>query len=341
MKNGRYYVGINYFNGWERPDTGDSKWVIRGEDWRIRYPDRIPALGCFGSPDTMEAEIEVAARFGVDFFQMLWYVQETVRERGAAHLNDCFPHYFAAKNNQKLKFALEFCNHPPFGIEDAGLWARYCEEWAGSLKHEGALRIGGKVLFKVHGLQYFFNQCGGNLDTIKERLRVLRETARKNGVGELLIGAGVMGDAVNENEIAAAACFDYVTTYADFPRGLEPREREYPWEELERHAAEGRHKLAPQMPVPYAPFAMSGWNPRPWAVPGPYYAFPTREQWNHTLTVLKSDLDRNPKMQIVPGAKLFTIYAWNEFGEGGIVAPTLGERTMKLEEIQKVFKSGK
>ncbi len=35
--------------------------------------------------------------------------------------------------------------------------------------------------------------------------------------------------------------------------------------------------------------------------------------------------------------KVFTIYAWNEFGEGGIVAPTRGKGTMMLECIQDVF----
>jgi hypothetical protein len=33
----------------------------------------------------------------------------------------------------------------------------------------------------------------------------------------------------------------------------------------------------------------------------------------------------------------FTIYAWNEFGEGGIVAPTQGDQYMKLEGIKTVF----
>jgi hypothetical protein len=34
---------------------------------------------------------------------------------------------------------------------------------------------------------------------------------------------------------------------------------------------------------------------------------------------------------------IFTIYAWNEFGEGGIVVPTRGEQTMKLDAIRAVF----
>jgi hypothetical protein len=34
---------------------------------------------------------------------------------------------------------------------------------------------------------------------------------------------------------------------------------------------------------------------------------------------------------------MLTIYAWNEFGEGGIVAPTRGDNYSKLEAIRDLF----
>jgi len=34
---------------------------------------------------------------------------------------------------------------------------------------------------------------------------------------------------------------------------------------------------------------------------------------------------------------MLLIYAWNEFGEGGITAPTRGEKQMKLEAVREVF----
>ena len=40
----------------------------------------------------------------------------------------------------------------------------------------------------------------------------------------------------------------------------------------------------------------------------------------------------------LPGAKAFTIYAWNEYGEGGFVAPTRGDGYMKLKTIEQVFR---
>ena len=39
-------------------------------------------------------------------------------------------------------------------------------------------------------------------------------------------------------------------------------------------------------------------------------------------------------------AAAFNIYAWNEFGEGGIMAPTQGDAYMKLDTIAVVFGRG-
>jgi hypothetical protein len=56
---------------------------------------------------------------------------------------------------------------------------------------------------------------------------------------------------------------------------------------------------------------------------------------------MKADLEHLPNLGYpLPGGarqKAFTIYAWNEFGEGGFVAPTKGEGAMKLQAIEEVF----
>jgi hypothetical protein len=59
------------------------------------------------------------------------------------------------------------------------------------------------------------------------------------------------------------------------------------------------------------------------------------------LRHMAEELEQSTNLGIpLPGGgrqKAFTIYAWNEFGEGGIVAPTRGEGLMKLEAIREVF----
>jgi hypothetical protein len=68
---------------------------------------------------------------------------------------------------------------------------------------------------------------------------------------------------------------------------------------------------------------------------------PTREQWVGLLADVKRALDTHPLLG-VPRAdggrqKMILLYAWNEYGEGGIVAPCRGEETLKLDGIKEVF----
>jgi hypothetical protein len=55
---------------------------------------------------------------------------------------------------------------------------------------------------------------------------------------------------------------------------------------------------------------------------------------------VKAALDQYPRLGLPAKEgrkKMLLIYAWNEFGEGGIVAPTQGDKEMKLETIREVF----
>lgn len=329
-----YLIGINYFNGWNRNDP--NRWQRNGRDWRLDYPERIPVTGCYNDVETMYADIEAASEKGVDFFQMLWYVQNPEREKNSRRLNDCFNHYFSCSNNDKIKFVLEFCNHPPYEILTDELWAESVAEWVEIMSHPNCLKIEGKAVFKIHGLNYFYVQCGENVEKFKERIAYLRKVAKDFGVGELIVGAGVMADAVNENEIMLSGLVDYVTTYADFPR-IEETKKPYPFTRLTEQAEKGRKIIADSVLSPYVPFVMSGWYPKPWGVNCAQYAYPSEEDWTACLKSVKDALDTDERFHIAKNVKMFTIYAWNEFGEGGIMAPTVGWGSMKLDCLSKVF----
>jgi hypothetical protein len=64
-------------------------------------------------------------------------------------------------------------------------------------------------------------------------------------------------------------------------------------------------------------------------------------EWAAELRAVRDDLAKGPRLGVPrrDGScqPAFTIYAWNEFGEGGVVAPTQGEGAMKLEAINDVF----
>jgi hypothetical protein len=113
-----------------------------------------------------------------------------------------------------------------------------------------------------------------------------------------------------------------------------------PYEMLARFIRESRDQHARDA-VAYLPFLGAGFNARPWPERRARFAFSTREEWTQELRQMQVHLDRISTLGLpLPGGhrqKVFTIYAWNEFGEGGMVAPTRGEGSMKLEAIADVF----
>jgi len=101
------------------------------------------------------------------------------------------------------------------------------------------------------------------------------------------------------------------------------------------------HSIDPQ---PYLANLVAGFDPRPWEEPAPSFAMPNVAEWTAVLTQVKAQCLNASNRFGFPDSSLpagyrpaFNIYAWNEFGEGGIMAPTAGEGHMKLQTIAKVF----
>ena len=58
------------------------------------------------------------------------------------------------------------------------------------------------------------------------------------------------------------------------------------------------------------------------------------------LKRVRAALELHPKLGIPTDGgreKMLLMYRWNEFGEGGIMAPTRGEKAMQLEAVREVF----
>ena len=80
---------------------------------------------------------------------------------------------------------------------------------------------------------------------------------------------------------------------------------------------------------------MAGWDARPWNTPPSWYFNDPEytvdgENWGRTPEAFAAHLqaaidwiDDNP--DLATPERLLMIYAWNEFGEGGYIAPTLGD----------------
>ena len=336
-----YLVGVYYFSGWSRQPP--DRWVIEGQDWRNDWPARVPLLGEYNEQETMDREIAAAADHAVHFFQILWYpAGRTPKEWSADPLNAGFRQFLASTNRHRLKFTLEYVNHPPFDLKADAEWKSACHEWTTAMKNPAYLRVGGRPVFKIHGLHHFLNQNGGDVQRVAERLRILRDIARESDLPDPLISGGVVPSEA-DTIAAAAGPYDFLTTYMDMP-GLPKVERPYPYSLLLAHAEKAWKRYAEKSPRPYVPYLPAGWDPRPWKDPRPSFDLPTRQEWLSALKQLKAALDNTPNLGLsaTPGQRqeMLLIYAWNEFGEGGIVAPTQGDGTMKLDAIKQVFGPG-
>jgi hypothetical protein len=323
-----YLVGIYYFAGWW--EKAPNKWTTAGHDWRPAFPGRIPTLGEYNDQETMDREIAAASSHGVDFFQILWYPN-------GGPLNEGLRTFLASSNAARMKFTIEFVNHPPFDLRKDAEWESACKEWCTAMRHPSYLRIDGRPVFKIHGLDYFYQQNSNASARVKARLDSLRQCANESGLANPLISGGVMPGGVPPPERVAP--FDFLTTYMDIP-DLPKKSELYPYELLIRHAQDGWVRYAEQCSQPYVPYVPSGWDPRPWRDHRASFAFPTRAEWTGALRSVKAALDKYPNLGIPAKdgrKKMLLIYAWNEFGEGGIVAPTEGGKEMKLEAIREVF----
>ncbi len=327
-------VGVTYFAGWWEPLP--NKWHVPADtDWRPLFPERVPLLGEYNDQETMNREIIAASEHGIDFFITLWYYNEEGEERepNSRFLERGLTKFVASPEAHRMQFMIEYCNHPPYTVETEAHWEECIDTWLEFFAHPSHLRIDDKLVFKVHSFHFFIQESGG-IEEGRQRLERLREAVRDAGLGEMLIGAGVMSqEAVGEGH-PATELFDFTGTYMDVPQ-LEPKDEDYPYEMLAEQSEQGR-RIHAEDAIPYVPYLAAGWNPRPWRDPRPAFELPNREQWTAALEKMKADVLEHDMLGF-PGQNAFIIYAWNEYGEGGFIAPTEGDGYMKLEAIQEVF----
>ena len=88
---------------------------------------------------------------------------------------------------------------------------------------------------------------------------------------------------------------------------------------------------------------MTGWDAEPWGGENrPRFLAYTNDEWLAQLHGVKLQMS-------VPNAAVgfplldgkvqpaFSMYCWNEFGEGGMLAPTEGLGSSRLEAVKSVF----
>lgn len=239
---------------------------------------------------------------------------------------------------------VELCNHKPFTIETEDDWNACADVFLKAMRHPGYLRVDGRAVLKIHSGYQFYKDCGEDPERCAEVLKMFRRRAKDEGVGELLIALGTYREQRigPDHFFAKIGEVDVTMQYMSSPVGAElpPKEEDYPYTDLIDWAGKIRDTRRNDI-LNWVPYFPAGWNPRPWRTDRACFTLPERHEWETGLEELKQDLLNTSGFGFPrkdgSTQKAFTIYAWNEYGEGGFLAPAAGDQYMKLEVLKEVF----
>ena len=329
-------VGAYYFDGW----SGKSRWADDpGQPWAIdapthltkrmvmEFPEREPIWGWRDdTPEIMERQIDLAADCGLSFFAFCWYWHADENGINKKAIQEDSKHvglnlFLNAKNNTRLKFCLLVANHGGFEIQGTEQWKQASDFWLPYFTHPQYLTVGGKPLVIV------FHPSGGD----EVGFSYMQGKAHSVGLPGVAIAA-CGGDGRGMG-------YTHRTHYNIVP-GYNAGSQEHKYSELVK-VHEQAWQGSPELP--YIPEITAGWDKRPWKgkaglnqKPGWYFPDRTPVQFADFLCHALIWMHRHPEQ--TTAERIALIYAWNEFGEGGYIAPTKGDTKGRyLEAIKTVL----
>jgi len=333
-------VGAYYFEGWagrnRLADDPNEPWARNAPMHLTRrmveeFPEREPVWGWRSdSLEIMERQIDLAADHGIAFFAFCWYWHDNGQAINKAAIREdpkhrCLDLFLKARNSRRMKFCLLVANHEGFEIKGAANWKQAGEFWLPYLKHPQHVTVGGKPLLLI------FSSKDGDRDGFA----AMQESARKAGLPGLAIAG--CGDEVLDASYTHHARYNVVPGWE---KGLE----EHSYAEL---AAANQAAWRGSATQPCLPIVTAGWDRRPWENPADpkqkycwYHPDRSPEQFAASVRDAVVWMDQHPEK--TTAERIVLIYAWNEFGEGGHIAPTRGDPDGKyLKALKAVVEQGR
>ena len=327
-------VGAYYFEGWYNDaDKPNAVGAFANEELRTLYPERQPTFGGGiwrdDSVSAMETQIDLAADHGVQFFTFDWYWYGTEAATLNDGINSGLKNFLLASNRNRMKFNINVCNVTPTAIS-AAQWNAAADMLMPYLSEPDYLRVDDKPLLQI------FDPTDANIPY--------------NYIQSKATQAGLPGVSLAGDNRGATDKFSHVELYNAIP-GWGAGETAMPYKNLtyytdgirprpgETWADPGIWNIQSGGLVPgqqsFIPTVMAGFDARPWGTPPSwYFNNPTYmvdgQNWGRTPEAFGDHLqaaidwiDAHPDK--ATAEKIIMIYAWNEYGEGGYIAPTLGD----------------
>jgi len=314
----RATLGAYYFDGWAGSSErwkDDATWAALNPPTHLtqrmldEFADREPIWGWRDdSLAIMERQIDLAADHGIAFFAICWYWNRDPHKVEQDPKHTGLQLFLKARNNHRLKFCLLVANHQGFLLQNADEWQKAAEGWLPYWKHPQHVTVGGKPLVII------FNPGNGD----REGLARVQDLARQAGLPGVAVAGCGGGDPQR-----GFTC----TTHYNIVPGYAAGSEAHKFSELvqaHQRAWRGSREL------PYMPTLSVGWDKRPWEgdrglgqTPGWYFTDRTPAQLAGGVESAIAWMNEHPEQ--TTAERIVLLYAWNEFGEGGYLAPTKGD----------------
>jgi hypothetical protein len=316
-------VGAYYFPGWDRPEH----WYCLKANPRVQHP----LLGYYrqGARETADWHIKWAVEHGLSFFAFDYY-----SESGSQMLEDALDAFLRSRFIGQFRFCLTWCNEGPPATMTAEELGRFADLVTGKyLKHPSYLRLNGKpVVMILNGYSFV---AGMGVEGAREAFRDLEARCLAAGLPgvHLVFGhGGIQGaQAVDDSRAAGAQAFSlYNFPYIGTPfTGPGQPGMEAPYADLVVRGEELWQHWRNVTGGNFWPTVMPGWDRRPW----------TKDQdlvrTGSTPALFAQAL--RAARQYVNEDRIVMIEAWNEWGEGCTIEPSMEQGFAYLDRVREVF----
>ncbi len=334
-------VGAIRWDAWYAPGSEVTEAVARALSppqyhWRAPFFSKEETDQKLSFPPVsqslMDLEIRQAAYAGLDYWAFVAYPPDS-------SLSVALKYYLSSSRRTDVKFCM-YTAMEYWGSPDKPSPMR--SEHIGYFKDDAYVRVHGDRPLYILGFinEEKVNQWGGPV-LFRKQIDDFRAAAQSSGAGNPYIVIegywGLIGPIAKE--LGADAVGDYAITYALVKNGK--------YSALTQLVEQGWKKLA-QSGLPVVSPIMAGWDrrprvehPSPWENPNApqntldyFYATPTPEEFErHLQSALawQSSLDKDHRSPAV------LIYAWNEYDEGGWLAPTFPCNTERLDALHTLL----
>ncbi len=318
-------VGAYYFPGWCQPE----RWYCMLANRKVLHP----LLGYYreGDPEVADWHIKWASEHGVGFFAFDYYTHH-----GSQMLESALDGFLRSRFVNSMKFCLNWCNHAPAATMTAEHLAEFADLVVPKyLKHPSYLWVDGKPLVIILSGYSFVKTLGvdGARRAFADFDRRCRE-AGLPGVHIMSCEGEIVGEQAVKDSLAAGirgfVLYNY--PYAGTDMNGPGRYAEATYEHMNAMGESLWKHWQRLTSGRFWPTVMPGWDRRPWLRDNDLV------RTGSTPALFERVLRR--ARDYVNNDRIVMIEAWNEWGEGSILEPSVEHRFAYLDAVRAIFCPG-